>query len=234
MWRRALVVSVLGFALASGCGEAFSGAGPAGGAGATDATGGAGAKDATGGSGGSNAGADAACVAEGDRCIPGSPVMPCLVGYDCCKNICDCAADGRVDCHIACGPQYGSGGNCGVDGSAGSAGAIGDGGDVCPAYPFDAIGTHCSTEGMTCSEGCTDACSFCNVIRCQGGTWQKLEVFPDPSCRDGGLEAGATCTSDQECGSGLKCCYPCGIPDCQNVCMTPDIGGSCPLFPSPS
>jgi hypothetical protein len=225
MWRPALAVSVLGFALASGCGEAFSDpGGQAGSAGATDAT--------SGGSGGSDGGPDAACAAEGDRCVQGSPVLPCLVGYDCCMNICDCAADGRVDCHIACGPQYGSGGNCGADGSAGSAGAIGDGGDVCPVSPLDAIGTRCTTAGLTCAEGCTDRCSFCNLIRCQGGTWQQIEAFPDPSCEDGGLEAGATCTSDQDCASGLKCCYPCGIPDCQNVCMTPDIRGSCPLFPS--
>jgi hypothetical protein len=165
MRRPALLVSVLGFALGSACGQTSSDAGrPGDGTDATDAT--------TGGSAGSDGGADAACVAEGDRCVAGSPVVPCLVGYDCCRNICGCGADGRVSCSIVCGPEYGSGGNCGADGAAGSSGAIGD----------------------------------------------------------GGLEAGVTCTTDQDCASGLKCCYPCGIPDCQNVCMKPDFRGSCPLF----
>jgi len=213
MLRPALLVSMLGLPLGSACGQASSDAGPP--ADSRDAT------DATSGSGGSHGGADAACVAEGDRCVAGSPVVPCLLGYDCCRNICGCAADGRVGCRIVCGPEYGSGGNCGTDGAAGS---------VCPVSPSAAAGTPCSTEGMTCSEGCTDRCSFCNLIRCQSGAWQRLEVFPDPSCGDGGLEAGATCTSDQDCASGLKCCYPCGIPDCQNVCMMPDERGSCPLF----
>lgn len=46
----------------------------------------------------------------------------------------------------------------------------------------------------------------------------------------GTLEAGAHCSLDSECQPGLKCCYPCGIPDCQNQCMAP-LHGECPLFP---
>jgi hypothetical protein len=46
-----------------------------------------------------------------------------------------------------------------------------------------------------------------------------------------GLEAGAGCTSDSQCGAGLKCCYPCGIVGCHNECLTPDPGGRCPAFP---
>jgi hypothetical protein len=37
------------------------------------------------------------------------------------------------------------------------------------------------------------------------------------------------------CGEGLSCCYPCGIPDCENTCTKtctgPECAGGCPLIP---
>lgn len=45
-----------------------------------------------------------------------------------------------------------------------------------------------------------------------------------------GLPVGASCTSDDACEAGLRCCYPCGIPGCTNVC-TAAPGGECPLIP---
>ncbi|MCA9611037.1 MAG: hypothetical protein KC619_35830 [Myxococcales bacterium] len=34
-----------------------------------------------------------------------------------------------------------------------------------------------------------------------------------------GLPSGAACTAPGDtCGAGLSCCYPCGIPGCDNVC----------------
>ena len=47
----------------------------------------------------------------------------------------------------------------------------------------------------------------------------------------GDLDAGAL-----PCATGLVCCYPCGIPDCNDVCMTPCTDGpgcvdGCPLVP---
>jgi len=34
------------------------------------------------------------------------------------------------------------------------------------------------------------------------------------------------------CAKGLLCCYPCGVPDCENQCMKPDPNtNECPLFP---
>lgn len=39
-----------------------------------------------------------------------------------------------------------------------------------------------------------------------------------------------TCTSDAQCPTGQKCCYPCGIPDCNFVCMTV-VRNRCPLIP---
>lgn len=37
-----------------------------------------------------------------------------------------------------------------------------------------------------------------------------------------------TCTSDADCPTGQLCCYPCGIPDCNFVCMTPWRKNQCP------
>ncbi len=45
------------------------------------------------------------------------------------------------------------------------------------------------------------------------------------------LPAGQTCDATAQCAPGLLCCYPCGIEGCQNKCMAPAAGGSCPLFP---
>lgn len=63
----------------------------------------------------------------------------------------------------------------------------------------------------------------------------------------GGVDArslgnGAVCVSadggpiDGVCGTGLVCCYPCGIPGCDSVCQAPCDGGpgcegGCPLLP---
>jgi hypothetical protein len=38
------------------------------------------------------------------------------------------------------------------------------------------------------------------------------------------------CSNDSECSPGLKCCYPCGIPGCQNACIAPTPNGQCPMF----
>ena len=39
--------------------------------------------------------------------------------------------------------------------------------------------------------------------------------------------ASTTCTSNADCGPNELCCYPCGIPDCNFVCMKVK---RCPLF----
>ncbi|MEZ4452394.1 MAG: hypothetical protein R3B09_23210 [Nannocystaceae bacterium] len=47
-------------------------------------------------------------------------------------------------------------------------------------------GSPCATNGDSCSPGCEDPCQFCNVLQCDNGTWQGLEVFPAEclSCDD--------------------------------------------------
>jgi hypothetical protein len=51
---------------------------------------------------------------------------------------------------------------------------------------------------------------------------------------DGGLTAGATCVlSDDQCGAGLKCCSePSHMqPPSHDICVTPQMDGTCPQFP---
>jgi hypothetical protein len=55
-------------------------------------------------------------------------------------------------------------------------------------------------------------------------------VLHSGTCQQG-LEAGAQCTTDSQCAAGLKCCYPCGVPNCHNECIQPLANGMCPMFP---
>ncbi len=54
---------------------------------------------------------------------------------------------------------------------------------------------------------------------------QALLISPQTS-----LES-SVCKEDLQCPFGLKCCYPCGIPGCENRCMPPGQDGHCPAFP---
>ena len=45
----------------------------------------------------------------------------------------------------------------------------------------------------------------------------QTEILP-PSLR---FLSTTTCTSNADCPPDQLCCYPCGIPDCNFVCMTP-------------
>ena len=45
---------------------------------------------------------------------------------------------------------------------------------------------------------------------------------PSPALRS------TLCSSDADCPPDQLCCYPCGIPDCNYICMTPWRKGMCP------
>lgn len=81
-----------------------------------------------------------------------------------------------------------------ADGGSGTdAGPPGDAGVDCSTAEVD---TPCAVEGAYCGGPCTDACSFCNILSCSGGTWNRVEVFPTPcfACGD------AQCvTEEQHC-----------------------------------
>ncbi|MEJ7728387.1 MAG: hypothetical protein WKG00_04150 [Polyangiaceae bacterium] len=55
----------------------------------------------------------------------------------------------------------------------------------------------------------------------------------------GGAGEGEVCAGSviQTCATGLVCCYPCGIPDCDSLCSVPcspdepGCRGGCPLVP---
>lgn len=85
--------------------------------------------------------------------------------------------------------------------------------------PFPTEGQSCSMEGSSCSSGCEEQCSFCNIVTCEGGTWMNMEVFPAPclSCEElcpfvtaaacpGGPPDVAACVAG--CMSGTELCPP--------------------------
>jgi len=63
------------------------------------------------------------------------------------------------------------------DGNDGRDQDRGDGGDACASAV--ALGP-CGTEGAICGGNCSDACQFCNLLRCSGGRWQAQEAAPAP------------------------------------------------------
>lgn len=70
------------------------------------------------------------------------------------------------------------------------------------------------------------------VIACSSGS--SREPSPDSGAggtASGGMGGASGCTLDSECAPGYKCCYPCGIPDCANACVTPLANGQCPMYP---
>jgi len=151
-----------------------------------------------------------------------------------------------------------SGGSAGTAGSAsgGSAGTTGDAGSgktcggkigtPCDSTEWcdfagtcgaaDQTGT-CKAKPQNCPDSCPGVCGcngkfYCNSCDAAAdGTdvSKDKSCLPDAAVDDGGV--GAACTGDTDCTTGLKCCYPCGIPGCQNLCMVPGKNGQCPLIP---
>ena len=90
----------------------------------------------------------------------------------------------------------------------------------------------CQTRPQGCTADCPGVCGcdgqfYCNV--CDANA-MGVDTGDSTSCSpgDGGQNTG--CSSDFDCQSGLKCCYPCGIPGCSNACIPPDSSGQCPMF----
>lgn len=91
----------------------------------------------------------------------------------------------------------------------------------------DAMGA-CKKRPQGCYADCPGVCGcdgkqYCNACTANA---QGIDSGDDKSCL-----AGKPCSTDQECAAGLKCCYPCGIPGCQNQCTVPDASGACPMYP---
>lgn len=110
----------------------------------------------------------------------------------------------------------------------------------CPADSYCDIGDLCGNAPGTCvkkptdcSQECTEVCGcdgkkYCNACLAQS---KGVDVTSSNSCAPGTGAEGSLCSTDFQCQSGLKCCYPCGIEGCQFQCMKPEPNGMCPLFP---
>jgi hypothetical protein len=143
----------------------------------------------------------------------------------------------------ACGSTGGGGdgGGGGGDGGACDGGACPDGGgggggdaSMCPGTQ-PAAGAACS--GSTRCEYGTETCcgnTYPSIVcECQSGGFNcyYTDACLIPGCPDGGDTAGEgeVCGSSavdrdagaRPCAEGLVCCYPCGIPDCADVCTRP-------------
>ena len=134
---------------------------------------------------------------------------------------------------LACGPVVdgsSSEGNTASDGGSTdgesgesmSQGASGEGGgnddDSAGAAcdPPPAEGSDCSVPESSCSIGCEDQCSFCNVYECQDGVWKRNEVSPLP-CID----------CEQMCEYSVPAGCPSGPPDhatCVSGCEDLRVG----------
>jgi hypothetical protein len=89
------------------------------------------------------------------------------------------------------------------------------------------VGGTCQKRPTACTQDCPGVCGCDGRFYCNGCEAHAAGV--DESGESGCQ--GAPCAGDGQCSGGLKCCYPCGIPGCQNRCTTPADGGECPLVP---
>jgi len=133
----------------------------------------------------------------------------------------DDAGPGAMDAGVTADAGGGGG-----DAGEADAGAL-DAGDVdCAGAMID---TPCAPEGAVCGGPCTDECSFCNLLRCSGGVWNRVEVFPTP-CFQCGPDAQCV-TNEQHCVrsfsdvGGVPDSYMCA--DNPDACMADDATCAC-------
>jgi hypothetical protein len=162
---------------------------------------------------------DVGCTAACGCCSCGDgEKVPTQGGYLLCTGGCytfvaaaTCGGMAEAPCAKDEFCDYPTGSYCGGDDSTG----------VCVKRP----------EG--CPEDCPGVCGCDGNFHCNACSAQAagVDVSDDKSClgSDGGV--GKACAGDAECPGGLKCCYPCGMPGCQNECMPPMPDGSCPAYP---
>jgi hypothetical protein len=215
---------VLGLVVACGGSTSSSGSGGAAGAGAGGSSGSTGGAQPIGGSGGLD------CSTVG--CAP--PPM-CDTG---CTAACGCCSCGDGDLFDGpSGPMICQNGcfvpvaTCG-----GLTGAVCASDEYCD-FPNgcggdDSTGV-CKKRPQGCTADCPGVCGCDGKVYCNacGANAMGVDTDPTATCNAGDAGAGTTCQSDNECQPGLKCCYPCGIPGCQDQCMAPDANGQCPMFP---
>jgi hypothetical protein len=164
---------------------------------------------------------------------------------DDCPGVCGC--DGKFYCN-ACSAQQ-----AGVDVSDDKNCIAADGGTtktcggftgaLCGADEYCEYANGCGLAGgvgeckkkpLGCDTDCPGVCGcdgkfYCNECNANSA---GVGITGDKSCMSSGdAGVGLPCPNGTECAKGLLCCYPCGIPGCDNQCMPPDPSGGCPLFP---
>ncbi len=218
--------------------------GACGGSSSSDGSGGGGGSDAgTGGGAGTagSAGADAgACPAD----------LSAAVGKPCAVEGQSCGGESCTDPCQFCNVLMCTGGkwqqleafpdpNCNDTGTGVCGGLVGatcaddewcDMPDGC-GFP-DAQGI-CKKKPQGCTADCPGVCGcdgkfYCNTCSANA---VGMDTGTSAACMVDGGGVGQSCTLDTECNAGLKCCYPCGMPDCSNQCMAPMPNGQCPVFP---
>lgn len=103
-------------------------------------------------------------------------------------------------------------------------------------------GLDCSVIGCSAPSVCGMCDAPCGCCAC--GEGEEVSIGGEPYVCSGGCYvprgtgmSGDTCTSTADCGAGLSCCYPCGIPDCDFICEpscapgTPGCADGCLLRP---
>jgi hypothetical protein len=116
------------------------------------------------------------------------------------------------------------GGAAGAGGGAAGRGGAGGGNAACASAVLDAT---CTTPELVCGgESCTNACQFCNLLRCTSGRWQRMEAFPAPCFACGA--AGLRCQTNAEyCNIVVG-----GIPTSQPTYACVAVPASCRPTPT--
>lgn len=130
------------------------------------------------------------CAVEGEDCAPGASECGAYVGAHCIDGAWERYEVGPGDpevCGVACDPE-----------------------------DLPSEGSVCAMEGEFCSPGCEDPCQFCNVVKCEGGTWQGLEAFP-AEC----LDCATLCTFVVPAGCNKG---PADQADCVAGCEATEAG----------
>lgn len=231
---RQLVPPALALALLVGCADSHEGDEPGLDAGASDAR----AIDA-----GERCDRDVGPIGPPFACVQGTgPICSDALELPSCVGgawTCPAGYVPREESSCRCFGATPSGCTCGPDGWSCEAIDAGVSGG-CPADLAGAEGTPCAAEGTSCGR-CTDSCGFCNILRCESGTWIRLEAHPRPP----------PCTPF-ECGPELRCaaeleycaravsdvagipddfrCQPLP-PDCSECACLSSTGGICEQSP---
>ncbi len=112
------------------------------------------------------------CLGTSPNCVD---VCGAPIDASCAGGVWTCPASGNDTC-----PEPKDAGGSQIPDGAGGANSSSDAGindDGCQAA---ADGEPCDVDGQICGGPCLDTCSFCNMSRCSGGVWQRLEAFPAP------------------------------------------------------